>query len=1439
MDEIIKLFINGKELEFDTDPKVVFTYQVTDVTNPTVVKNSFTKSVQVPGTPNNNDIFGHYWNIERYLNGGGEGGAYYNSSKKAPFQLFKGSTLYEEGYAKLDNIKRAGEQITYSLTLYGGLGDFFFQLSTNDDGNQKKLSDLDYTGSGVTEFDFTTNIDTVKEAWDALKNNTTGKWQYINFIPAYNGTPSDFDCDKMVIDTSGTSMPTKVAESDKGNTKWYTVKNDRWTLGTLPDEMTEWETHDLRSYLQRPCIRMKEIVNACCNPNNNGGYTVNLDPDFFNNDNPYWTDTWLTLPQVCNLEYNNTQQILEGASLITGDTTGETSGLMYQDLVFDLGEMGANIQDITVNAKITPYLRFPFTWTTSYVWFWNWNAPDYHSGWWCLGSLFVQLIAVNGDTVVGASDVYNLTTPIRHHGDLWYGHNGHYADSPGYDSSTGTRKMGNGCKYYPYMDKNIYNILGKFTSDGFVKEISHSGDESTYASTPYTFTFNINNIGSTVTGLKMVYYWGATADKIDKVWAPNKLMNTTQDSSWVFREHALDFRPIELNEHNITIVSHNLYAVVGESMGRTGTRVNKQLLLNTESSPCDYLLSYAKMYGLHFTKELGEKTINIMTRKTFYNGDDIVDLDELIDRSKEISIKPLMFESKWYQFIQEKDESEMQKKYLTAKGVEYGCKVLDTGYEFNSEKKDLLEDNCIKSGIEVLEKSKWFIAYNNDSALRPWMKLGLRYKLWNGADETDYLPDGWGDSGSILPINESQGLKYYDVFPKLQFHADGGDPTDGRDCLVFFSGFKDLVSGRTNPLSYILSDDNVWQTALNEGKPCYLFTNYEYIGDKRCCYKLQQLPVFERYLTSDNSGTIAKSLDFGSAQELFIPNYSLTDDTNIYHSFWRTYLTDLFDVNTKQMTCYVRIKDRPGVDWLRRFYWHDNAIWRVNKISDWNATSYETTKVEFIKVQDIANYTSVTQQKPSNVQLSANTYNVDYTGGTIRLYIYGVEPGVGWRMTKAGDATVTLSSTAGTGSGSITATFSGNGGDTLLDEYFTVTRDDNSASASIHVIQHYAGENNLAVSPNRLLLSRSGGTVDFTFTWFNQGGNYVTGATTSGTINVSSVDTATERLANKATVVFGSHSSTGVTHGTVTFNSTAEQAVVYVDQLISDYSFKGSGETKQLGTQYASGATVVEAPYWLKFNDTGDGNFDMTAELNPTATGRTGWVTMELNGVQSTFHVTQYVADEFFVDRLDGSGNVLAASGTTQMRVSSTSAWTGTSDVSWAVLGSSGASTSQTFNVNFDENTGATREATFTFTNAEGDTIVYKQTQSGLDGTGDSLVTPDVMIFPATGGTGVITVNIPNVWQIVSKAQWITTDISSGTTAATVNVTVPAYSGVDERTGPIVFFDTETTKSYTVTVIQQVGEGEILEVNPTVLTFPSSGGTILVSIISNTSWTIS
>lgn len=303
----INLYIADQLVDLDDQSFILFSYTMEDMTNPAIIRNSFSQSITLKGTPNNNKIFGGIWRSDRETTGGGTSGAYFDPTRKTSFIIFNEmNEILESGYCKLDSVSKKRSKVEYKVSLYGGLGAFFYALSYDEQGNKRTLADLKFTGKNAkdSELDFPITKESVLSAWKRLKGNMSMSdlWDIINFAPAYNGLPSGlFDASKALImaENAGLSVP-----------KGYST-TDGYVLATLPMEYTEWETKDLRSYLQRPVIKMSKIIEAICQSYNNGGYEVELDDEFFSSVNPYYNDTYLTLPLINTL------------SMISEENTGE------------------------------------------------------------------------------------------------------------------------------------------------------------------------------------------------------------------------------------------------------------------------------------------------------------------------------------------------------------------------------------------------------------------------------------------------------------------------------------------------------------------------------------------------------------------------------------------------------------------------------------------------------------------------------------------------------------------------------------------------------------------------------------------------------------------------------------------------------------------------------------------------------------------------------------------------------------------------------------------------------------------------------------------------------------------------------------------------------------------------------------------------------------
>ena len=139
----ISLYIADQLVDLDDQSFILFNYTMEDMTNPAIVRNSFSQSITLKGTPNNNKIFGGIWRSDRETTGGGTSGAYFDPTRKTTFTIYNElNEVLESGYCKLDSISRKRSRVEYKVSLYGGLGAFFYALSYDEEGNKRTLADL-------------------------------------------------------------------------------------------------------------------------------------------------------------------------------------------------------------------------------------------------------------------------------------------------------------------------------------------------------------------------------------------------------------------------------------------------------------------------------------------------------------------------------------------------------------------------------------------------------------------------------------------------------------------------------------------------------------------------------------------------------------------------------------------------------------------------------------------------------------------------------------------------------------------------------------------------------------------------------------------------------------------------------------------------------------------------------------------------------------------------------------------------------------------------------------------------------------------------------------------------------------------------------------------------------------------------------------------------
>ena len=948
----IHLYIDGKEIEFASDPQILFNYAVSDIASPAVVKNSYSKTLDIPATKNNTRVFNSVWKLDA---------TGFDPGRKIPFSIYVDDELYETGYCRLDRFVKKWNQTVATVTFFGGLGEFMYNLAYSpDDPNgiakKKTLADLVYRydgeGSEEVDLDFRINMDTVYDAWLNI-GAWNSKWRFLNFAPAYNGLPDDFDSDKVAV----YGIHTEEHQEDGKTYRPY----QGWAIDELPRNYTGAEMREFRSYLQRVCIRTMEVIKACCLPENNGGYKVNLDPTWFVHTNPYWQWSYVTLPMLSSLDYTSVTPEPSG-SLTFGVTTRGSGRSERVDEYWENSEVSVTglPADANYNLKATLKLKANVTGTTASQLFPTANQSNpwlrQRERFGYNGAVVVQLVAYDsfGNAIAGSTPQW-LRSPY------W-----------GYDQYTEPISLiGWGFNFvYPSESLDVSNgcferVNGEYVwSNDLVLKLNDVPPGSTLK----IVTYKIANYGMGSN------YSGGTP--VMHLWQVDR-HGTDDYYDWTWQWH-------DMTTFGWSVEGVDIDRRTSDSV-RSGALIEKSTLLATSYTPADFLASYCKLFGLVFRKDPAKKEIDILSRGSFYNGG-TMDINDLIDRDS-IEVTPSAFDKHWYDFTPEESESEYGNDYLKQYGEHYGSQTVNTGYQFNSETEQVFKDNIFKGSVEALERSDAFCVVPDHERELIYKYKGYNYLLYNIHDVTDSYEVEVPKGSTVDLVTGIGDNLYYDLFSKVQLHTADNSPADGDCVLLLYRGNQSLVSGNKS-LGYRITDDNGWMTYLNSNVPAWLLASDDYDADgNHLMISVEECPSFGRFIHYGTSGFITQSLDFGEPKTLYVPGLVSKPEGTLYAQCWENYISDLYSPDTRVVQCNVCWKGRLNIDDLRRFYWFDGCYWRIDKVEDWDMLSRGLTKMTFVKVNDLANYAVTAPSEDPSIKITLSSEQVPLEGGTINFSV--------------------------------------------------------------------------------------------------------------------------------------------------------------------------------------------------------------------------------------------------------------------------------------------------------------------------------------------------------------------------------------------------------------------------------------------------------------------
>lgn len=235
---MINLYINNQLVDINDDVVINVTRSLDDSVNPTTLITSYSKTVSLPMTKNNNKIFKEFFKFDKFLDDND-----LNPNKKIPFTLFDNSDLLWKGFVKFTDTTS-----TYNITLYDELWGVL-----NSMAQKSVVYDLPF-------FNVLLNRNTLMNSWNYVHSLTgSNVYDYITFVPSDKGLYDNFTSNEVQVGSDFTSL-------------LYNVN--------------EFQQKEIRSYYQQPAIYYNKLIQAIADNND-----IVLDDDFHNENNPYWKDT--------------------------------------------------------------------------------------------------------------------------------------------------------------------------------------------------------------------------------------------------------------------------------------------------------------------------------------------------------------------------------------------------------------------------------------------------------------------------------------------------------------------------------------------------------------------------------------------------------------------------------------------------------------------------------------------------------------------------------------------------------------------------------------------------------------------------------------------------------------------------------------------------------------------------------------------------------------------------------------------------------------------------------------------------------------------------------------------------------------------------------------------------------------------------------------------
>ena len=866
-----QLLLNNTNLELDESAEVsqlsvLLNKKWENLTNPSTLYSDWSKTINISFSAKNNTFFKNIFRCDNIVTN-----ETIDPRKKIPFILMFENEVIMRGYAKVVNILNDVKNKYYQVALYSTLGYILNELkeltfSTSSDVDSR------YIIPNPLPENLTINKNIVKESFEREEHNLELKQKtpldIIGFYPMYQGCYEGFDSNK--IETGG-------------------------SIYEIGDEYDEHAMRQHRSYYQGIYMYINALIQILKEKIESiTDYKIHLDKMFFNDSNPYWKDLVYTLQTPYRQDVDNNENI-----------KNEKYKINPNQYVYNI----LNMSDLSnSHKKILPFVRSSgdYLYNTETKQFTVNNGESCHFHEQLTYTLFAASIYRGG---------FGGYCRIRDDNAI-------YLKIKAIDAFTGKDILGASTTYMFYSNENDrvnqkekydYCIDIGITARNYPNAVTNAGtgyekDKGYYWQGDIVADFDIRT--NTPFYIVADLYCANNSKPFETV----SISDSVPRWDWLWTDLWQNS-----NEMGYTNgLTFFLNCVNAEVEQVTNTRSNSSLTMekiwNTDVKPYDVFINYLKIFRLLMTVDEENKTINIMSKKRFFNDYTIEDWSYKLDRSKEFKIEPIFWDTRYLLFGYNDGSGQRYEYYQNRYKTSYGRYRVDTGYDFNNNEKLLIE-NISPSMISTKKQSS----------------ININTKNPDGADFKGYA---W---------------KHYPLEAFVENDAEGSN-ANNYNGWYFRNKSYDVDStlslkDSTGKAYITITDDT--EVEIKQNSYCWNTSN------KVNCYKY---PLLSTY---DESGKY--SIQFAEPKELYFnpkivpynaPKY-------LYELFHKKYMNELYNVQNKVITAYFYLTPQDFKNFrFNTLIYIDGILYRCNQITDYDISSTTSTKCELIQIYNIDSYTT-------------------------------------------------------------------------------------------------------------------------------------------------------------------------------------------------------------------------------------------------------------------------------------------------------------------------------------------------------------------------------------------------------------------------------------------------------------------------------------------------